>query len=82
MTALSPGRGEGREETTRCRGCGARYRVSYALTPVRVADSFNCQLCRCELSSWSGFLVPRHSLVRDDVARLWQGHPDRAAVGG
>lgn len=82
MTALRPGRADPRNETTRCGGCGAMYRVSYVVTPVRIADSFNCQLCRRELSSWSGFLAPRHSLVGDDGPRLGQGHPHRAAGGG
>lgn len=85
MTAPGAERVEERASTTRCRGCGARYRVSYALTPVHVVDAFNCQFCRREVSSWSGFLAPRHSLIQgegSEAGRLRQGQPDRLAAGG
>lgn len=49
--------------TTQCWSCGAPYEVRYVATPVRVVDSFNCQLCRRELSSWLGFRAPRYRLL-------------------
>lgn len=66
------------DETVWCRTCGARYRVSYDRAPLPVMDSFNCQICRSELASWSGYVVPRHLLETEEFPR----DPAPASRGG
>ena len=62
--------------------CGAIYRRTEAMAPVRAIASFECAVCGATLESWNTAWVPHYRLVAGPPARMPAEEKAAASVGG